>query len=34
MSPEGFCRLADSFVSGGSLTRMPRLEDCVAPGLA
>jgi NitT/TauT family transport system substrate-binding protein len=34
MSPEGFVRLADSFLSGGSLSRMPRFEDCVAPGLA
>jgi NitT/TauT family transport system substrate-binding protein len=34
MSPEGFVRLAESFVSGGSLARMPRFGDCVAPGLA
>jgi NitT/TauT family transport system substrate-binding protein len=33
MSPEGFARLAESFVSGGSLSRMPSFEDCVAPGL-
>ena len=34
MSREGFIRLAESFVSGGSLSRMPSFEDCVAPGLA
>jgi NitT/TauT family transport system substrate-binding protein len=33
MSPEGFTRLADSFLSGGALARLPRFEDCVAPGL-
>jgi len=34
MSRDGFVRLADSFVSGGSLAVMPRFEDCVAPDLA
>ncbi len=29
MSREGFGRLAESFVSGGMLSRMPRFEDCV-----
>lgn len=34
MSREGFVRLAESFMTGGSLSRMPRFEDCVAAGLA
>jgi len=34
MSRAGFARLAESFISGGSLAQMPRFEDCVAPGLA
>ena len=29
MIPQGFERLGQSFVSGGSLTRMPRYDDCV-----
>ena len=29
MIPQGFDRLGQSFVSGGSLTRMPRYDDCV-----
>jgi len=33
MSREGFSRLADSFLSGGFLTRVPSFEGCVAPGL-
>jgi NitT/TauT family transport system substrate-binding protein len=33
MSPQGFARLAESFVSGGSLSRMPRYEDCVEQSL-
>lgn len=31
MSRDGFARLAESFLSGGLLARMPRYEDCVAP---
>jgi hypothetical protein len=34
MSRAGFIRLAESFVSGGSLAGMPRYEDCVALDLA
>jgi NitT/TauT family transport system substrate-binding protein len=33
MSPQGFARLAESFVSGGSLSRVPRYEDCVEQSL-
>ena len=33
MSPEGFRRLAESFLSGGSLSRMPRFEQCVAQNI-
>jgi len=29
MSPEGFVRLAESFLSGGILSHMPRFEACV-----
>ena len=29
MIPQGFERLGQSFVSGGSLARMPRYDDCV-----
>jgi NitT/TauT family transport system substrate-binding protein len=31
MIPQGFERLGQSFVSGGSLARMPRYDDCVEP---
>jgi NitT/TauT family transport system substrate-binding protein len=33
MSPEGFARLGESFVSGGLLSRSPSFEDCVEPSL-
>ncbi len=33
MSREGFVRLAESFLSGGLLARMPRFEDCVDASL-
>jgi NitT/TauT family transport system substrate-binding protein len=33
MSRQGFARLAESFVSGGALSTMPRYEDCVEQSL-
>ena len=33
LSRPGFSRLAESFVSGGLLSRMPRFEDCVDESL-
>jgi NitT/TauT family transport system substrate-binding protein len=33
MSRQGFARLAESFVSGGALSRMPSYEDCVEQSL-
>jgi NitT/TauT family transport system substrate-binding protein len=34
MSRAGFARLADSFVSGGALARMPSYEACVLPSVS
>jgi NitT/TauT family transport system substrate-binding protein len=31
MIPQGFARLGQSFVSGGSLARPPRYDECVEP---
>jgi NitT/TauT family transport system substrate-binding protein len=33
MSREGFMRLADGFLSGGLLARMPRFDDCIEMSL-
>jgi NitT/TauT family transport system substrate-binding protein len=33
VSPQGFARLAESLLSGGFISRMPKYEDCVAQGL-
>jgi len=34
MARDGFVRLAESFLSGGLLARMPRFEDCVEASLS